>query len=475
MYSNQDLIELVDILRAEDTETEWLEFKSNYLSNQDIGEYISALSNGAALRGRPFGYLIFGVDDTTHEVIGTVFDYRKQKQGNEGLENWLNRLTEPKIGLAIYNVQYAAGKRLVMFEIPAAFNQLTAFAGKESVRIGSYRQDLRRYPETEKQLWYALNRVSYEQTTSSEQNLHFKEMTLIARSRGLDFSEEKFARLRMLDGNGKFNNLALLLSDENPHIVKFAVYKNKGMDFAVKKEFSGSWIAMLDQVLEYVNLYNDTSARVIGSSATRTEVQSYPDPSLREIVVNAFAHFDAGFPSDVKIEFYPDRVEIASPGALYRTTMKEVLSGRQSFRNPNLVYVLNKFNYIENYATGLKKTLTAYAPYAVSPKYESTEHFFVVTLPNVKWTGETADAAASEMSDKHDGVNVGENDGVKLSPTQKKVLEHLRKNGALSAAELANAIGKTQRTVERALAELKVKGFLARVGSDKTGYWNVLK
>ena len=300
-------------------------------------------------------------------------------------------------------------------------------------------------------------------------------MTLIARSRGLDLSEEKFATLRMLDGNGKFNNLALLLSDENPHIVKFAVYKNKGMDFAVKKEFSGSWIAMLDQVLEYVNLYNDTSARVIGNSATRTEVQSYPDPSLREIVVNAFAHFDASFPSDVKIEFYPDRVEIASPGALYRTTMKEVLSGRQSFRNPNLVYVLNKFNYIENYATGLKKTLTAYAPYAVSPKYESTEHFFVVTLPNVKWTGEEADAAASEMSDKHDGVNVGENDGVKLSPTQKKVLEHLRENGALSAAELANAIGKTQRTVERALAELKAKGFLARVGSDKTGYWNVLK
>lgn len=79
------------------------------------------------------------------------------------------------------------------------------------------------------------------------------------------------------------------------------------------------------------------------------------------------------------------------------------------------------------------------------------------------------------MSDKHDGVNVGENDGAKLSPTQRKVLEHLRENGALSAADLANAIGKTQRTVERALAEFKAQGFLARVGSDKTGYWNVLK
>lgn len=355
-----------------------------------------------------------------------------------------------------------------MFEIPAAFNQPTAFAGKESVRIGSYRQDLRRYPETEKQLWYALNRVSYEQTTSSEQNLLFKEMTLIARSRGLDFSEEKFATLRMLDGNGKFNNLALLLSDENPHIVKFAVYKNKRMDFAVKKEFSGSWIAMLDQVLEYVNLYNDTSARVIGNGATRTEVQSYPDPSLREIVVNAFAHFDASFPSDVKIEFYPDRVEIASPGALYRTTMKEVLSGRQSFRNPNLVYVLNKFNYIENYATGLKKTLTAYAPYAVSPKYESTEHFFVVMLPNVKWTGEEADVLENVPD------NVSDHVPEKISADAAAILAAIRRDPEITKNELAAVIGKTPKTVGRKLAELKEKCYIERIGSDRKGYWKIL-
>lgn len=104
MYSNQDLIELVDILCAEEAETEWLEFKSNHVSNQDIGEYISALSNGAALKGRPFGYLIFGVDDKMHEVISTTFDYRKQKQGNEDLENWLKRLTDPKIGFMIYEI-----------------------------------------------------------------------------------------------------------------------------------------------------------------------------------------------------------------------------------------------------------------------------------------------------------------------------------------------------------------------------------
>ena len=470
MYSNQDLIELVDILRAGNVETEWLEFKSNYLSNQDIGEYVSALSNGAAFKGRPFGYLIFGVDDVTHEAVGTTFDYHKQKQGNEELENWLNRLIEPKIGLAIYTIQYAAMKRLVMFEIPAAFNQPTAFSGREYVRIGSYRQALRRYPEIERQFWYALNRVSYEQTISAEQNLHFKEMTLIARSRNIDFSEGKFATLRMIDCNGKFNNLALLLSDENPHVVKFAVYKNKRMDFAVKKEFSGSWIAMLDQVLEYVNLYNDTSAQVIGNSGTRTEVQSYPAPSLREIVVNAFAHFDAGFPSDVKIEFYSDHVEIASPGALYRTTMKEVLSGRQSFRNPNLVYVLNKFNYIENYATGLKKTLAAYDPYTVSPKYESTEHFFVVTLPNVKWIGIEEENVPEKVLE-----NVLDHVPEHLSEDAKKILDAIRGNPEITKNELAIVIGKTIKTVGRKLSELKKNGWIKRVGSDRKGYWKVEK
>ena len=400
--------------------------------------------------------------------MGTKFDHRKQKQGNEDLENWLNRLIEPKIGLAVYTVQYAATKRIVLFEIPAAFNQPTAFAGREYVRIGSCRQDLRRYPETEKQLWYALNRISYEQSVSAEQNLHFKEITLLARSRGLDFSDEKFATLRMLDSNGKFNNLALLLSDENPHIVKFAVYKNERMDFSVKKEFYGSWIAVLDRVLEYVNLYNDTSARVIGNSATRTETQSYPDPSLREIVVNAFAHFDASFPSDIKIEFYPDRVEIASPGTLYRTTMKEVLSGRQSFRNPNLVYVLNKFNYIENYATGLRKTLAAYGPYKDKPKYEATEHFFFVTLPNVcKRNDPEIDLEIDPEIDPE--IDAGD-----LSECAVSILHEIRQDPGITRQQIALKLGKSLKTIARRIDELKTKGLIERVGSDRKGRWKVI-
>ncbi len=70
-------------------ETEWVEFKRNNKKPEEIGEYLSALSNGALLHGKPFGYLVWGVEDGTHNVVGTIFNPHKEKVGNENLENWL--------------------------------------------------------------------------------------------------------------------------------------------------------------------------------------------------------------------------------------------------------------------------------------------------------------------------------------------------------------------------------------------------
>ena len=72
-------------------ETEWVEFKCNNKQPQMIGEYISALSNSAALCERPKAYLVWGVDDATHKIVGTEFQYRKMKKGNE---NWKHGFPE---------------------------------------------------------------------------------------------------------------------------------------------------------------------------------------------------------------------------------------------------------------------------------------------------------------------------------------------------------------------------------------------
>ena len=104
--------ELLDLPK----ETEWLEFKTNRAVPSEIGEYISALSNSAALAGKANAYLVWGVDDATHEVVGTTFNPDNAKQGNEELENWLLRLLSPKITFEFFTLDYD-GKPLVLLEI----------------------------------------------------------------------------------------------------------------------------------------------------------------------------------------------------------------------------------------------------------------------------------------------------------------------------------------------------------------------
>ena len=67
-------------------ETEWLEFKHNNADPQSIGEYISALANSAALNGKAFAYLIWGVENETHAILGTSFSPAAAK--GRGTSRW---------------------------------------------------------------------------------------------------------------------------------------------------------------------------------------------------------------------------------------------------------------------------------------------------------------------------------------------------------------------------------------------------
>ena len=80
---------LVNELRKPPNETPWVEFKHNNANPQDIGEYLSALSNSAALEGKPNAYLVWGIEDGTHDVLGTTFKSGETKKGNEALRREL--------------------------------------------------------------------------------------------------------------------------------------------------------------------------------------------------------------------------------------------------------------------------------------------------------------------------------------------------------------------------------------------------
>lgn len=142
-------------------ETSWVEFKHNNADPQAIGEYIAALSNTATLEGKANAYMVWGVKDETHEVVGTNFRPYETKKGNEELENWILRLLSPKINFIFYELEVSNGI-VVILEVGRAINHPVSFSGQEYIRIGSYKKKLKNYPDKERRLWRVLDQILFE-------------------------------------------------------------------------------------------------------------------------------------------------------------------------------------------------------------------------------------------------------------------------------------------------------------------------
>ena len=134
--SDSHYVDLVNALCRPGGETEWVEYKRNNTNPEEIGQYISALANAAALRNQPFGYLLWGIEDRNGKPVGTNFDPNTAKKGNEPLESWLLRLLEPRIYLSFHTVE-VDGNRVVIAEVSPATNVPVRFKGVDYVRVGT--------------------------------------------------------------------------------------------------------------------------------------------------------------------------------------------------------------------------------------------------------------------------------------------------------------------------------------------------
>ena len=165
--STEYLAGLVHELRKLPQETEWVEFKHNNANPQELGEYLSALANSAALLGKVNAYQVWGVDNQTHDIIGTTFKPAGVKYGNEELESWLLRLLEPKINFRFHELTIEE-KSVVLLEIGSAFRHPVRFSGLEYIRVSSYKKKLKDYPEKERALWRVFDQVPFERGVAAE-------------------------------------------------------------------------------------------------------------------------------------------------------------------------------------------------------------------------------------------------------------------------------------------------------------------
>ncbi|NBQ54469.1 MAG: ATP-binding protein, partial [Proteobacteria bacterium] len=159
--SDPSMLPAIQDLLAQARERSTIEFKSNWDQAEDIGEYISALANAAALDGHERAWMIWGVDDVTRQVKGTTFDPFHQKvksdkgKGNQSLVMWLQFLTQPRADFQFHELQHPEG-RVVLLEIHPARSAPVAFKQVRYIRIDSHKVRLAEHPDKEARLWALL-------------------------------------------------------------------------------------------------------------------------------------------------------------------------------------------------------------------------------------------------------------------------------------------------------------------------------
>ncbi len=152
MTASLQLLDTLEMLQRLPREQGTVEFKSNLAEAEDIGQYLSALANTAALQGHERAWLVWGVADGTHAVTGTAFDPFNRKIGNQALIMWLQAMTRPRADFEFHEVAHPVG-RVVMLEIHPARSAPVAFQNVRYIRVDSNKVNLSDHPDKEARLW----------------------------------------------------------------------------------------------------------------------------------------------------------------------------------------------------------------------------------------------------------------------------------------------------------------------------------
>ena len=396
-------VKLVDNLTSNPAETEWLEFKRNHLDSQQIGEYLSALANSACLVERPYGYLLFGVDDTTRQVVGTSFNPDAAKGvGNQDLLIWISQSLSPNANFECHGIEHPQGK-VVLFQIEAARNYPVRFRGNAFIRIGSSKTELNRYPEQERALWHAFNQSPFETGVAAERQEGAAVISLLDYPAYFELLKLPLPETRdgVLSGlaadkliapceTGDWNitNLGAILFARKladfPRIQRKAVrvvqYKGAGRTETLKEQGGTRGDAS-----GFAGLISYSSglipAKEIVGQSLRENIAMFPTLAVRELVANALIHQDFDTTgTGPMVEIFDNRIEITSPGEPLLDTRRFLDNPPQS-RNEALAALMRRFGICEERGSGIDKVVfqveLAQLP---APLFEAPPGFTQATL-----------------------------------------------------------------------------------------------
>ncbi|MCD4675762.1 MAG: putative DNA binding domain-containing protein [Desulfobacula sp.] len=372
--NEKQLIELLNDLVKQPHESEWVEFKLNFHSPEEIGEQISALSNGACIQNQSFGYLIFGVEDKIQHIRGTSFKAKTHKKGNEDLEHWLATRLNPRIDFLVYEFDYDIDKHISIYVIPATKSQPVEFLHQAYIRVGSITRKLNDFPGKQAKIWKKEttpfekeiakdNLVAADITKYLSTETYFDLLKLPYPSSQQGVIEKFIEEGIVVKNTGyAITKLGALLFAKNlkdfesveRKSVRVIVYRGKNKVETQREQIGSKGYAIgFEGLVDWINSQLPANEEI--GKALRKDTRMYPEIAIRELVANALIHQDLtekGFPM---VEIFIDRIEISNSGTPLVTPDRFI--DAYLSRNEKLADLMRRIGFCEEKGSGLDKVI----------------------------------------------------------------------------------------------------------------------
>ena len=413
-------------------ENENIEFKELYTENI-YKEIVAFLNSGS-------GTIYIGYNDN-----GELIGLENVKETEEKISNGIRGKIVPDCSVFVsINNATLDNKDYIIINVSKGVN-IYSLKDKGIIK-GTYIRNgscsMSATEETVKQMIIKNSNITFETSVANNQNLTFNYIREAFMGINIDINNKNIMKnLFMLDNNGNYTNLALLLSDQSPYTVKVATYQSVNKtNFLDRKEFGGSLLEVYDKTLSYLKINSATYGLI--DSSIREDIEEYPEFILREIILNSLIHRDYSVLTSNIINIYKDdSIEFISYGSLYgNITIEDVLAGLSTSRNPHLQSIFMRLKRVEAIGSGLRRVNSYYKSKNLDFLVNALPSSFVVRLPRI-----TIDKLAAK-------------DDYKI------IIDYLNINGEITRKEAERLLDKEKTTTSNVLNKMISEKIIKKIG-----------
>lgn len=352
------------------------------------------------------------------------------------ISNMVRDAIKPDITMFLhYETLEENGKKIVAVDIQRGTDRPYYIAKKGMRPEGVYvRQGYSAVPATDAAIRQMIKETDgdrFESMRSLNQELTFEVAEKEFQLRKVEFGIQQMRTLKLIDKDGLYSNLAMLLSDQCVHTIKVAVFQGKDQTvFKDRREFAGALMKQMNDVYDYIDFHNQTHATI--EKLLRIDVRDYPEIDL-----------------------------------------EDVMAGISVCRNQDLANVFYRLHLIEAYGTGISKIIGAYADEEEKPVIETTRNTFKIILPNINAMREKVRISEPEAKEENPGTN--KEDTQELSSEEEQVLEYAGKHEDFTKNDVVSLLKVSASTAARVIRGLVERNFLKRNGKARNTYYTFQK